>query len=307
MTTHLFKIAILGGGVFGRYHIQKALGHEGVGSVCFYEPDAHRAKRLSDEFNITAMPTAQAAIDMCDAVVIAAPAVDHAKLALMALDAGKHCLIEKPIAHSLEDAQAICDKAKDKKLIVHMGHQERYVLAAIGLDTITVKPKLIEIYRETLFSERGTDVSATLDLTVHDLDMVMWLLKEEPIGLMASGEAVKTDYIDKSRAVLIFSETKVIIHTSRVATTPHRSMQLSYDEGVIDIDFMSRRLTHKTPFMLNENFTNDLRGKDALAASDYDFYGAVKTDKSPVIPAKDGLQALKWALDIDALILGKDR
>lgn len=304
MITHPLKIAILGGGVFGRYHIQKALGYDKIGHICLFEPDKARAQAMADEFDIALMPTAQAAIDHCDAVVITAPAIHHAELAHAALSAGKHCLIEKPIAHSLKDAQAICDMADEKGLTVHMGHQERYVLAAIGIDTIVPKPRLIEMFRENLFSERGTDVSATLDLTVHDLDMVMWLLDAQPLGIMATGDVVKTSYIDQSRAVLLFDNTKVIIHTSRVALTPRRSMQLSYDEGVIDIDFNARSLTHKTPFMLNASFANDPRGQDALAASDYAFYDAILSGAPPAISAKDGLRALEWALDIDALILG---
>jgi predicted dehydrogenase len=301
---HTLKIAVLGGGVFGRYHVQKALAHEKVSDVVFYEPNAARTQAIIDEFDVASVPSAKAAIAQSDAVIIAAPALYHEELAIAALEAGKHCLIEKPLAHSLEAAQHICDLAREKNLIVHAGHQERYVLAAIGLDTIVSKPRLIEMHRENMFHLRGTDVSATLDLTVHDLDMVMWLLKGEPMGVLAMGESVQTSLIDKSRAVLIYETTKAVIHTSRVAAAPRRTMTLTYAEGTVEVDFNARSLVNKSPFMLNQDFANDPRAKDSLGTSDHDFFDAVLSGIPPIISAEDGMRALDWALQIDELILG---
>lgn len=298
------KIAILGGGVFGRYHVQKALGSDRVDYVCLYEPDSARAQAMADEFSIDIMTSAEDAITQSDAVIITAPAVHHLDLSLASLKAGKHCLIEKPLAHSLDAAQKICALAKKTGLIVHLGHQERYVLSAIGLDSIVSKPRLIELHRESPFSPRGTDVSVSLDLTVHDLDMAMWLLKEEPMGLLATGACVETPFVDSSRAELIYAGTKVVIHTSRIAAAPRRTMHLTYAEGVIEIDFNARSLVNKSPFMLNEDFANDPRAQDALGASDQDFFDAVLDDKPAVISAADGYRALDWALQIDALIMG---
>jgi len=297
-------IAILGGGVFGRYHIQKAMAHQQVNHIGLYDPDTARAQALADEYGVSFMPSADAAIAQSDAVIITAPALHHADLAEAALNAGKHCLIEKPLAHSMDAAQRICDLSRDKNLIVHVGHQERYVLSAIGLDTIVSKPQLIEMHRENSFSPRGTDVSATLDLTVHDLDMVMWLMQGEPIGILATGESVETPFIDRSRAELIYDKTKAVIHTSRTAKMPRRTMTLTYPEGVVEIDFNARNLVNKSPFMLNEDFANDPKAKDALEASDHDFFTAVLSGTPAVIPAADGMRALDWALQIDDLILG---
>jgi len=259
---------------------------------------------MADEFGIAVMPSVETAIAQSDAVIITAPALNHAELAIAALEAGRHCLIEKPLSHTLDAAQHICDLAEDKNLIVHVGHQERYVLSAIGLDTIVSKPRMIEMHRENKFSPRGTDVSVTLDLTVHDLDMVMWLLKGEPMGVLATGESVQTALIDRSRAELIYEKTKVVIHTSRTAQTPRRSMTLTYPEGVVEIDFNARSLVNKSPFMLNEDFANHPLAKDALKTSDYDFFEAILSGRPSVISPKDGMRALDWALQIDALILG---
>ena len=306
MSRKSLKVAILGAGVFGRYHAMKARLAEDVGPIILYDPQTVKAHALADELKLTAEPDLDAALRACDAVIIAAPAIHHAELAIKALNAGKHCLIEKPLAHSLESAKRICDLALEKKRIVHVGHQERYVLQAIGLDTIVPKPKLIEITRESLPGPRGTDVSVTLDLTIHDLDMVMWLMGGEPLGVLALGSSVHTAFIDKSRAELIYDKSKAVIHTSRAAGESHRFMRLTYDEGTIEVDFNRRSLKNKSPFMLNEDFKNDPRAKDALAASDYDFYQAVLNNTPSAIPPEDGLRAIEWAFEIDRLILGTD-
>ena len=298
------KIAILGAGVFGRYHAMKARAHARVSHVTLYDPQKAKLISLADELKLTAQLDLEAAINESDAVIIAAPAPYHAQLTLKALGAGKHCLIEKPLAHNLEQGRAICDLARDKKLNVHVGHQERYVLQAIGLDTILSRPKLIELYRENPFGPRGTDVSVSLDLTVHDLDMVMWLLGGEPLGVLATGESVRTEFIDRTRAELLYENSKAVIHTSRVANEGRRFMRLTYDKGTVEIDFNSRKLKHNTPFMLNEDFTDDPRARDALAASDDAFYQAVLHGAPSAIPPEDGLRALEWAVEIDNLILG---
>ena len=300
------NVAIIGAGVFGRYHAMKALAHEGVAAVGVFDPDMGKARVLADELGLDVHSSVDAALAACDAVVIAAPASTHSELAIQALGAGKHCLIEKPLAHDLDAAEKICKLAADKKLIVHVGHQERFVLEAIGLDSIVSKPKFIEMYRENLPSPRGTDVSATLDLTVHDLDMVMWLMGGEPLGVLATGESMSTAFIDRSRAVLLYENSKAVIHTQRAAKIGRRSMALTYPEGTIEIDFNTKTLKNNSPFMLNEKFGDDPRASDALQASDTAFYDAVLGGGSSVIPPEDGLRALDWALEIDRLILGTE-
>ena len=299
------KVAILGGGVFGRYHAQKAKAHAGVSSLSIYDPDTARAQRVADELGLTCHETLAAALAACDVVVIATPAIYHADLAIAALKAGRHCLIEKPLAHDISHGKDICALAQDKNLIIHVGHQERFVLEAIALNTIVSTPKLIEIHRENLFNPRGTDVSATLDLTIHDLDLVMWLMGGEPLGVLATGSSVETSFIDRSRAELIYGNSKVIIHTNRVAQKGRRTMVIAYPEGTVDIDFNRKTLVNKSPFILNENFGEDVKARDALAASDHAFYEAVLNGTPSVIPPEDGLRALEWAYEIDNLILGQ--
>ncbi|MEP6342974.1 MAG: Gfo/Idh/MocA family oxidoreductase [Maricaulaceae bacterium] len=299
------KVAIIGAGVFGRYHAQKALAHKKVSSVSIYDLDISRARSIGDELGLDVIETFEDALASCDAVIIASPATFHAELALQSLKAGRHCLIEKPLAHELSLAQDICDLAREKNLIVHVGHQERYVLEAIGLNSIVSKPKLIELYRESPYSPRCTDVSSTLDLAVHDMDMVMWLMGGEPLGVLATGRSVETAFIDHSRAELIFDKTKAVIHTSRVANEARRTMLIVYPEGTIEIDFNAKTLVNNSPFMLNENFGDDPRARDALGASDHAFFDAVIGGTSSTIPPEDGMRALEWALEIDSLILGK--
>ena len=299
------KVAILGAGVFGRYHAQKALAHKAVSAVSIYDPDMARARSVADELGLEVKDTLEAALADCDAVVISAPATHHAELALQAFKAGRHCLIEKPLAHEMSLGQEICHVARDKNLIVHVGHQERFVLEAIALNSIVSKPRLIELHRENPYSPRGTDVSATLDLTVHDLDMVMWLMGSEPLGVLATGSSVRTSFIDRSKVELIYDKTKAIIHTSRVAEVGRRTMMITYHEGTVEIDFNTKTLINNSPFMLNAQFGEDPKARDALGASDHAFFDAVLNGTPSVIPPEDGLRAIEWAKEIDNLILGQ--
>ena len=299
------KVAILGAGVFGRYHAQKAKAYADASVVSIYDPDMARAQSLADELGLTVRDTLEAALTDCDAVVIATPARHHADLAIAALKAERHCLIEKPLAHEISLGQEICELARDKNLIVHVGHQERFVLDAIALKSIVSKPRLIELHRENPYNPRGTDVSATLDLTVHDLDMVMWLMGAEPLGVLAKGRSVKTAFIDRSKVELIYDKSKAIIHTSRVAEVGRRTLMIAYPEGTVEIDFNAKTLVNNSPFMLNEKFGEDPKARDALGASDHAFYDAVLNGTPSIIPPEDGLRALEWAQEIDDLILGE--
>ena len=303
MSSDLLNVTIIGAGVFGGYHINKAKENSLVGSVAIFDMDMARASRIAREKGLLVHPTLEAAYAASDAVIIATPAPDHGTRVLEALEAGCHCLVEKPLAHSLELAERITKLAKTKNLIVHVGHQERFVLSAIGIDKIGEKPKIMELYRENLANIRGTDVSVTLDLTVHDLDMAIWLMGEEPLGAMASGSSTVSDFIDDLKAELIFDKGKVRIITSRTATKQRREIKLSYvSGGEIIIDFTNRRLTNTTSHNVNMDWQSHPLAKDPLAASDGAFYSSIKGIDADLIGAEDGKHAVGWALEIERLI-----
>jgi len=235
-----------------------------------------------------------------DALVIASPAQSHGDLAIRALKAGVHCLIEKPIAATLSEAASILKLAKTENPIVQIGHQERFVIQAIGLDKIAERPTAITAYRMSPYSQRGTDVSVTLDLMTHDLDLVNYVMQAPPIKIIGTPVHVRNRYSDASFAKIIFPEGCIVrLHASRVEDHYRRTMDITYPSGTVSIDYNAKTLTHDTPFDLNANFTQDLLAKDSLYAATNAFVEAILDGRPVPITAEDGYKALEMALIID--------
>ena len=296
---HSVKIAVIGAGVFGGYHANKCAAHPRAEFVGIYDPDIDRAKEQAGKHDVKAFDDFQAMLAQTEAVVIASPADTHGTMALTALEFGKHCLIEKPIAHQLKDAARIVQLAKDKNLIVQIGHQERFVAKAIGLDKLPQSPINIVSRRMSKYSGRGTDVSVTLDLMTHDLDLVLMLMGALPIEMRGDTRAEQSDHADFAKGELVFDNGTASLTASRLEDDFSRTMDITYPSGTVNIDFNAKTLTHNTPFDLNANFGDDPSARDSLGAASNAFIEAVLDDSPVPITAEDGYNALRLALCID--------
>jgi len=187
--------------------------------------------------------------------------------ALLALKAGRHCLIEKPIAATLEAAQQILDLSKRNGLTVQVGHQERFVVGAIGLADIPETPMKIQASRMGTYTERGTDVSVTLDLMIHDLDLILWLMGEFPQKTVSTAKIERSDSADVSQARLQFTHGYAEVLASRV---------------------------------VNIDFATDPIARDSLNAATESFVESILQAKPAAITAQSGFDALRLALMIDA-------
>lgn len=293
------KIGLIGAGVFGGYHANKLADHARTEFVGVFDPDRARAEALAQKHGVRAFETASDLFSAVEAVIIACPAIYHGENAIAALDANCHVLIEKPIATSLKEAERIVALAEDKNLTVQVGHQERFVARAIGLDKVNETPTHIIAVRNTGYSSRGTDTSVTLDLMSHDIDLCCWLMDEAPISVSGASEAVKSKTADTARAELSFATGTAILSASRVEEGVSRQMTLKYPSGTVLIDFAAKTLQQTTPFELNPDFANDPSAADSLGAATDSFISAV-LDGTPVsVSANEGLTAAKVALQID--------
>lgn len=298
----VLKIAVIGAGVFGGYHANKCAAHPRVDFVGIYDPDIDRAKVHADKHGVQAFDNFQAMLAKCQAVIVASPADTHGSMALTALEFGKHCLIEKPVASRLKDAAKIVRLAKEKKLIVQVGHQERFVAKAIGLDRLPQSPSKIISRRMSKYSERGTDVSVSLDLMTHDLDLVLMLMEQLPFKVRGDTRTERSEFPDFAKGDLVFENGSAALTASRLEDDFSRTMEITYPSGEVHIDFNAKTLTHTTPFDLNESFGDDPSAKDSLGASSNAFVRAV-LDGAPIpVTAQDGYNALKLALAIDGEI-----
>lgn len=294
------KIGVVGAGVFGRYHIGKCAAHSDVDLIGVFDHRYSSAVKAAKECATKAYAQFSDLLTDIDAVIIASPARSHGALSIQALEAGVHCLIEKPIAARAKEAAQIVELAKANKCTVQIGHQERFVAKAIGLDKIPEVPLSITAFRMSPYSERGTDVSVTLDLMTHDLDLLTLLIGERPKTVKGVPISVKSNFADASLGLITFpSGTIAKLHASRVEAGFRRTMDITYPSGTVSIDFNAKTLTHDTPFDLDTNFASNPLASDSLGAATNTFVAAILNDKPVPITAEDGYRALEMALAID--------
>jgi predicted dehydrogenase len=185
-----------------------------------------------------------ALLALCDALIVAAPAEAHHALAAEALRAGKHVLVEKPIAATLAQADELAMLAAERRLVLQVGHQERFSAAFSALDGRLGPPLYIEATRIAPFKLRGTDVSVILDLMIHDLDMILALVASPIESVDAVGAAVASEHADIANARIRFKTGAVAtITASRVAARTERRMRVFAQDGYMAADFANRTLT----------------------------------------------------------------
>jgi len=292
------KIGLIGAGVFAGYHANKLTEHPSALFTGVVDRDAVAAENLAKRHNIKAMSLTDL-FAQSEAVVIASPASTHGAIAIQALEAGCHCLIEKPIATTASEAEKIASLAAKKNLTVQVGHQERLIFHAVGLMDIGERPLKIQAVRNSKYSKRGTDTSITMDLMTHDIDLCTALMGAAPEAVSGQAKTIRSDHPDMSWARLSYGETTAVLESSRVAELSERRMKLTYPSGIVEIDFNAKTLTNTTSFELKEDFSEDGVAKDSLGAATDVFIKAVM-DRTPVlVTARDGAIAAQTALKID--------
>lgn len=295
------RVGITGAGVFGGYHAAKMIAHDQVDFVGIYDPvHPERAQKLASECGAKAVSSREELIEVADALIIASPATAHGRQGLDALNSGLHVLVEKPVATDLETAREMVAVARSEGLVLQVGHQERFVSQAIGLFDVQQTPKKIFTKRVCAFSERGIDVSVTLDLMIHDLDMITAMVGMMPIRTNATTLIGPSGGIDEATVCLGYQNgLEVELFASRTQEQPVRTMDIVYAAGKVHVDYLNKTLIHDTPFQLNHEFANDPLAIDSLGASDNAFVDAVLNGNSTTVSGIDGARALALALEID--------
>jgi len=237
------RIGVAGVGHFGRYHALKVAASPRAVLAGVFDPNSARALAVSEEARAPVVDWASL-LELSDALVIAAPADVHHALTAAALRAGKHVLVEKPIAATMPQADELVALAGERKLVLQVGHLERFSAAFAAIEGRVGAPLYIEATRIAPFQQRGTDVSVILDLMIHDLDLVLSLVSSEIDSVDAVGAAVSSDHADIANARIRFANGAVAtITASRVSLRTERRMRLFAHEGYLAVDFSNRRLT----------------------------------------------------------------
>lgn len=296
------KAGVAGAGVFGGYHAEKYAGLEGVRLVAVYDVNSARAEAAAARFAAIPFTDYRAFLDEVDIVTIASPATSHFQLAEPALAAGKHALVEKPVALSLREAARLDDLASEKGLVLQVGHQERFVFEAFGILTRRRKPLSVHCTRRNPATGRGEDVSVILDLMIHDLDLLRRLNLGSIVSISAQGDA--DDVVTEMQ---FSSGCATNLAASRRADARERVMKLVYDDGVVEIDFVNRRIDNTTTAPLAATFEDagpDGRMRDPLGYGVSRFVAAVQGIMPPVVTGVEGREALEWALLVEDCIAG---
>jgi predicted dehydrogenase len=298
-TISSIRVGVAGAGVFGGNHAKKLLSNEGAILVGIYDLDLARAEALADTLGVKGFDDLPKLLAQIDALVVATPAVAHGGVARAAIDAGRHCLVEKPLAATHEDALILCEHAASAGLVLQAGHQERYIFQAMGLLDVTEAPQHLEAIRVGLPSVRGADVSATLDLMVHDIDLARLLFRCEPVSITAKRISGTPENPDAVEANLVFANGGTArLLASRAADERDRRMTITYKGGEVAIDFIAKSFVDGPAFGLHPDFAT--RIADPMGAATADFLAAIRGEKPVAISGQDGAAAVGIAEAIDA-------
>src|SRR5688500_9626927 len=309
------KAGVLGVGSLGFHHARILREVPGAEMAGVYDDDAARLEKVAAELGVRAFRSRDELLESVDAAVIAVPTTAHAEVALAAIDAGVHLLIEKPIAHTLEEAEAIVDAAAARKLVVATGHVERFNGALRACEPYLDDPRFIESHRLAPFNPRGTDVAVVLDLMIHDIDLVLSLAGRPVESVDAVGVPVLTPGADIANARISFEGGAVAnITASRVSFERMRKIRFFQHSGYMSLDlaagtgeFLRLKPGARMPegevgvaalLGLVERIELKGGGTEPLRAELEAWVSAVRGEAPLVVSGEDGRDALAVALRI---------
>lgn len=301
------RVAVVGVGHLGRWHTAKYQAlKDHVELVGVTDSRSDHGKKFADEVKTKFFDSPKDLLGKVDAVTIAANTPAHYELGKLFLEAGIHVHMEKPLTTTSEEGEELCKIAEKKKLILQVGHIERFNPALVSAREKLKKPLFIECHRLAPFKPRSLDVDVVLDVMIHDLDVILSLVKSEPVKVSAVGTPVITKKIDIANARVEFaSGTVANITASRVSQNTQRKFRIFQPSQYLSIDFNSGEvnLLTKTGEWKDGEIPLDaeawnLEKSDALLEETRAFVEAVQGKSPVVVSGRDGLMALKLAEQI---------
>ena len=301
------KVAVIGVGYLGKYHAEKYSRIEDADLIGVIDIVAERAKTIAERLNTAYFTDYSEIMDEIDAVSIVVPTSDHFKVARDFIEAGKHVLLEKPMTENLDEAKKLESLAKEKGVILQIGHLERFNPAVQAMLPLINSPMFIEAHRLALYKERGTEVDVILDLMIHDIDIILHIVKSPLKKIYASGVPVLTDLPDIANVRLRFENgCTANITASRISTKSMRKIRIFQPDSYLSVDYAGPdvMLLRKVGAADESGFPEidyekpEIDEYDALEREIRSFVDAVIHDREPIVSAVDGRKALEVALAI---------
>jgi len=302
------KIGLIGCGYLGKIHAKCIKEVKNVDLVGVYDISQEAAEEAAEKFFTTAYFELQALIDNCDVVDIVASTTDHFELAKQAIIAGKHCFVEKPLTATVEEAMKLIELAKKHNVVVQVGHVERYNSAFLAALPHLSHPFFIEAQRLSKFNWRGSDVSVVHDLMIHDIDLVLSMMRSEVVDIQAIGYQFITDSIDMANARLRFANGGIAhITASRIAAHPLRKMCIFQPKNYLTVDFQEKKV-EIIEFENRQTFVTEIPivEHNAIVEELSDFIQTIQRNRTPKVTMNDGLNALCIADKVVTEILQKN-
>jgi predicted dehydrogenase len=238
----MLKIGIFGAGHLGKIHIQQWKEIEGIELVGFFDPNDENAASAIEQYQVKRFNSESELLEACTAVDIVTNTTTHYEIAKLALLLGKHIFVEKPFTNTLSEAQELIKLVKEANVKCQIGHVERFNPALLALGDMPIEPMFIESHRLSTFNPRGTDVSVILDLMIHDIDIILHLVKSPVKRISASGVAVMSETPDIANARIEFDNGCVAnLTSSRISLKKMRKMRLFQRDAYISVDFLDKK------------------------------------------------------------------
>ena len=312
------RYGVIGVGALGRHHARWAGAIPGVELAGVYDIDRARAGQAASDLHCPEFSSLAALVEACDAVSVAVTTSHHATVALPVIEAGRHLLIEKPIAATLADADRIISAAEARGVTLMIGQIERFNPAVVALRDYDIHPRFIEAHRLTAFNPRSTDVAVVLDLMIHDIDLALHLIKSPVSQIAASAVKVISDSEDIANVRLTFANGAVAnLTASRISLRPMRKLRIFQQSGYYSLDLAEKqadlyRLLDGAPQEGELAVPMGASGKsigyrkagdksqDMLQAELTAFVEAIRGNRPVAVTGREGREALAVALAVIA-------
>ncbi|MBC7828384.1 MAG: Gfo/Idh/MocA family oxidoreductase [Chitinophagaceae bacterium] len=238
----MLKVGIFGVGHLGKFHLNNWKEIKEAELVGFYDPDDVIAQEVCEKYQLARFLDPAILMDAVDAIDVVAPTHFHFSLCKMALRKGKHVFVEKPLANTMDEARELLKLTKESNIKFQVGHVERFNPAFLSIKDLQINPMFIEVHRLAQFNPRGTEVSVILDLMIHDIDIILSIVKSEVKSIFSNGVAVMTETPDIANVRIEFNNGCVAnLTSSRISMKKMRKMRLFQKDAYIGIDFLNKK------------------------------------------------------------------
>ncbi|MGC4036556.1 MAG: Gfo/Idh/MocA family oxidoreductase [Chitinophagaceae bacterium] len=238
----MLKVGVFGTGHLGKFHLNNWKEIEGIDLVGFYDPDDNTAKEVADKYQLPRFLDIETLLSAIDIADIVAPTNYHFEICEKAIKKGKHVFVEKPLANTMAEANELVKLVRESDVKLQVGHVERFNPAFLAVKNVSLNPMFIEVHRLAQFNPRGTEVSVILDLMIHDIDIILSIVKSDVKSISASGVGVMTETPDIANVRIEFNNGCVAnLTSSRISMKKMRKMRLFQKDAYIGIDFLNKK------------------------------------------------------------------